>query len=38
MHGGRRGTYIGFLWESLKKRDHYGNLDIDGRIILKLFY
>jgi hypothetical protein len=32
---GRRGMHIGFLWQSQKERDHYEDLDVGGRIILK---
>jgi hypothetical protein len=32
---GRRGIHTGFLWESQKQRDHYEDLDVSGRIILK---
>jgi hypothetical protein len=33
---GRRGMYIGFYWESQKERDHYDDLDVDMRILLKM--
>jgi hypothetical protein len=33
---GRRGTYIEYWWESQKERDHWEDLDVGGRIILKL--
>jgi hypothetical protein len=32
---GRRGMHIGFWWESRKERDHYEDLDVSGRIILR---
>jgi hypothetical protein len=32
----RKGMRIGFCWESLKERVHYEDLDVGGRIILKL--
>jgi hypothetical protein len=32
---GRRGMYIGFWWESQKRRDHYEDLDVGERIILE---
>jgi hypothetical protein len=31
----RREFRKGFLWESLKERDHYEDTDVGGRIILK---
>jgi hypothetical protein len=34
IHWGR-GMHIGFLWESQKERDHYGDVDVGGRVILK---
>jgi hypothetical protein len=33
---GRAGTLIGFWWVNLKKRDHWEDLDIGGRIIMVL--
>jgi hypothetical protein len=33
---GRRGMHTGFWWESQKKRDHYEDLEVGWRIILKL--
>jgi hypothetical protein len=27
--------HIAFWWESQKERDHYGDLNLGGRIILK---
>jgi hypothetical protein len=32
---GRRGMHAGFWWENRKERDHYEDLDIGGRIILR---
>jgi hypothetical protein len=32
---GKRGMHIGFWLESQKERDHYEDLDVGGRIILK---
>jgi hypothetical protein len=32
----RREMHIGFGWEILKEIDHYVNLEVAGRIILKL--
>ena len=29
--------YIGFWWGSLNERDHLGDPDVDGRIILRWF-
>jgi hypothetical protein len=31
---GRQGMHIGFWWENQKERDHYGDLDVHGMIIL----
>jgi hypothetical protein len=28
--------HIGFCWESQKERDHWEDIDIGGRVILKL--
>jgi hypothetical protein len=33
---GRTGMRIGFWWESQKERDHQVDLDVGGRLILKL--
>jgi hypothetical protein len=35
--GKRRGAYR-FLWENLRKRYHFEDLGIDGRIILKWIF
>jgi hypothetical protein len=32
---GRRGTHIGYWWESQKERDHWEDQDVDGWTILK---
>jgi hypothetical protein len=32
---GRCGMHIGFWWEKQNERDHYEDLDVGGRIILK---
>jgi hypothetical protein len=36
--GRRRRMRIGYWWESRKERNHQEDLDIDGRVILKLIY
>ena len=33
----RRGVYR-FWWGSLRERDHVGDPDVDGRIILRWFF
>jgi hypothetical protein len=35
---GRREACTGFLWENLMERDHWGDPDIDGRIILRCIF
>jgi hypothetical protein len=35
---GERRTYIGFWWGNVKDRDHWGDPDVDGRIILKWIF
>jgi hypothetical protein len=34
IDGGRGEVYTGFWWGNLRERDHLGDLDIVGRIIL----
>jgi hypothetical protein len=34
MHGRERVMHIKFWWDNQKERDHWENLDIDGRIAL----
>jgi hypothetical protein len=34
---GRRGMSVGFRWETQKERDHYEDVEVAGRIILKWF-
>ena len=29
---------LGFLWENLRERDHLGDADVDGRIILRSIF
>jgi hypothetical protein len=31
----RRGIHIRFWWESRKERDHWEDLDVDERIVLR---
>jgi hypothetical protein len=36
MYGGAGEVHTGFWWgEDLKEKDHFENLGVDGRIILK---
>jgi hypothetical protein len=32
---GGREMYVGFWWESQKERNHYEDLDVDGRMIIR---
>jgi hypothetical protein len=32
---GREEVYTGFWWRSLREGDHWGDPDVDGKIILK---
>jgi hypothetical protein len=32
---GRRESCTGLWWENLRERDHWGDTDLDGRIILR---
>jgi len=35
---GRREAYTGFWWGNLRKRDHWGDSDVDGRIVLRWIF
>jgi hypothetical protein len=35
---GRGEVWTGFWWGNLRERDHWGDPDIDGRIILRLIF
>jgi len=35
---GRGEAYIGFRWGNLRIRDHLGDPDLDGRIILRWIF
>jgi hypothetical protein len=34
----RREACTGFWWENLRKRDHWGDPGVDGRLILRLIF
>jgi hypothetical protein len=36
--GGRREAYTGFWWKNLRERDHWGELGVDGRRILRCIF
>jgi hypothetical protein len=36
-HGGRREIHVVFWWDSRKERDNYGDMYVDGKIILRQF-
>ena len=33
-----REVHTEFLWENLRERDHFEDLDVDGKIILKWIF
>jgi hypothetical protein len=35
---GRGEVYIGFWWENLRERDHWGDSGVEGRIILRRIF
>jgi hypothetical protein len=35
---GRGEVYTGFLWGNLRERDHWGDPDVDRRIILRWIF
>jgi hypothetical protein len=37
-YGGGRKAYTGFWWRNLRERDHLGDPDLNGRIILKWMF
>jgi len=37
-YGGRGEVYTGFRWENQRERDHLGDPDVDGRIILRWIF
>ena len=38
MYGGEERRVQGFGWGNLKERDHLGDPDVDGRIILRWIF
>ena len=37
-YGGRGKVYTEFWWGNLRERDHWGDLDANGRIILRWIF
>ena len=37
-HMGEGEVYTGFWWGNLRERDHWGDPDVDGRIILRWIF
>jgi hypothetical protein len=37
-YGGRGEAYTGFWWGNLRERNHLGDPDVDGRIILRWIF
>jgi len=37
-NGGRGEAYTGFWWGNLRERDHWGDPDGDGRIVLRWIF
>jgi hypothetical protein len=35
---GRRDAYTGFWWGNLRERGHFGDPDVDGRILLRRIF
>jgi hypothetical protein len=35
---GRREVYAGVWWGNLRERDHWGDPDVDGRLILRRIF
>ena len=35
---GKRRVYTGFWWRNLRERDHWGESETDGRIILRWIF
>jgi len=36
--GAKRGVYTGFWWGNLRERDHWGDPNVDGRVILSWIF